>query len=77
VAGILSTLPFGIGAADAILVTVLAGYGIAVGDSATAAVLLRAVSTLPQALAGLVAYLRLDRGSLLAPGVVTTEQEDR
>jgi len=77
VAGILSTLPFGIGAADAILVTVLAGYGIAVGDSATAAVLLRAVSTLPQALAGLVAYLRLDRGSLLAPGVVSTDQEDR
>ena len=61
VAGILSTLPFGIGAADAIMVTVLAGYGVSVGDSATAAVLLRAVSTLPQALAGLVAYMRLNR----------------
>jgi uncharacterized protein (TIRG00374 family) len=68
VAGILSTLPFGIGAADAILVTVLAGYGVSVGDSATAAVLLRAVSTVPQALAGLVAYLKLDRGSLLTAG---------
>jgi uncharacterized protein (TIRG00374 family) len=61
VAGILSTLPFGIGAADAIMVTVLAGYGVSVGVSATAAVLLRAVSTLPQALAGLVAYMRLNR----------------
>jgi len=59
VAGILSTLPFGLGAADAILVTVLAGYGIAVGDGATVAVLSRAVSTLPQALAGLFEYLRL------------------
>ncbi len=59
VAGILSTLPFGLGAADAILVTVLAGYGVNVADSAVTAVLFRAVSTLPQALAGLVAYLRL------------------
>ena len=75
VAGILSTLPFGIGAADAILVTVLAGYGVSVGDSATAAVLLRAVSTVPQALAGLVAYLRLDRGSLLPAGANGESEE--
>jgi uncharacterized protein (TIRG00374 family) len=59
VAGILSTLPFGLGAADAILVTVLAGYGVNLADSAVTAVLFRAVSTLPQALAGLVAYVRL------------------
>ena len=59
VGGILSTLPFGLGAADAVLVTVLAGYGVTVADSATAAVLLRAISTLPLALAGLVAYIRV------------------
>ena len=59
VAGILSTLPFGLGAADAILVAALSGYGVSVADAATAAVLLRAVSTLPQALAGLLAYARL------------------
>ena len=59
-AGILSTLPFGLGASDAAVVTFLAGYGLAVGESATVAVLLRAVSTLPQALAGLVAYVKLD-----------------
>ena len=53
VGGILSTLPFGLGAADAILVTVLAGYGVSVADSATAAVLFRAASTIPQALAGI------------------------
>jgi len=59
VAGILSTLPFGLGAADAILVAVLSTYGVSVADSATTAVLFRAVSTLPLALAGLVAYARL------------------
>ena len=75
VAGILSTLPFGLGAADAILVTVLAGYGVAVGESATAAVLLRAVSTVPQALAGLVAYARLDRGVMHGPAAVAGGRE--
>lgn len=57
VAGILSTLPFGIGSADAILVTVFAGYGVTVSLAATVAVLLRAVTTLPQGLAGLAGYL--------------------
>ena len=61
VAGILSTLPFGIGSADAILITVFAGYGVTVTLAATVAVLLRAVTTLPQALAGLVAYLLVDQ----------------
>jgi uncharacterized protein (TIRG00374 family) len=58
VAGILSTLPFGLGAADAILVAVLSSYGVSIADSATTAVLFRAVSTLPLALAGLIAYAR-------------------
>ena len=61
VAGILSTLPFGIGSADAILVAVFAGYGVTVTLAATVAVLLRAVTTLPQALAGLAAYLLVDQ----------------
>jgi uncharacterized membrane protein YbhN (UPF0104 family) len=59
VAGIFSTLPFGLGAADAILVALLSGYGVGLADSATAAVLFRAVSTLPLALAGLMAYKRV------------------
>jgi uncharacterized protein (TIRG00374 family) len=63
VAGILSTLPFGIGSADAILVTVFAGYGVTVSLAATVAVLLRAVTTLPQGLAGLAAYLMVDKPS--------------
>ena len=69
VGGILSTLPFGLGATDAILVTVLAGYGVTIGDSATVAVLLRAVSTLPQALGGLAAYLGLDGRAAAVPAV--------
>ncbi len=62
VAGILSTLPFGLGSADAILVTLFAGYGVTVTLAATVAVLLRAVTTLPQALAGLAAYAIVGNG---------------
>jgi uncharacterized protein (TIRG00374 family) len=61
VAGIISTLPFGIGSQDAILVTVFAGYGVTIALAASAAVLLRATTTLPMALAGLVAYLMVDQ----------------
>lgn len=76
VGGILSTLPFGLGAADATLVAVLAGYGVSVPDSATAAVLNRAISTLPLALAGLVAYMRLDaRASSDSASVAASEGE--
>jgi len=63
VAGILSTLPFGLGSADAILVTLFAGYGVTVTLAATVAVLLRAVTTVPQALAGLAAYAMVQKGS--------------
>ena len=60
-AGIISTLPFGIGSQDAILVTVFAGYGVTVSLAASAAVLMRATTTIPMALAGLVAYLMVDK----------------
>ena len=75
VAGILSTLPFGLGAADAILVAALAGYGVSVADSATAAVLFRAVSTLPLALAGLVAYMRIGRPVATEQAAAEAESE--
>lgn len=61
VAGIISTLPFGIGSQDAILVTVFAGYGVTVSLAASAAVLLRGTTTIPLALAGLAAYLMVDK----------------
>jgi uncharacterized membrane protein YbhN (UPF0104 family) len=75
VAGILSTLPFGLGAADAILVAALSGYGVSVADAATAAVLFRAVSTLPQALAGLFAYTRLGGRAGSEPAALAAESE--
>jgi uncharacterized protein (TIRG00374 family) len=55
--GILSTLPFGLGASDAVIVALLAAYGVTVATAAAVAVLMRATSTLPQAVAGLFAYL--------------------
>ena len=63
VGGTISTVPFGIGSMDAVMVTVLATYGVTVATSATVAVLLRGASTLPQAIAGLVAYYALNRGA--------------
>ncbi len=67
VAGIISTLPFGIGSQDAILVTVFAGYGVTVSLAASAAVLMRATTTIPLALAGLAAYLTTQRPLLASP----------
>lgn len=61
VAGIISTLPFGIGSQDAVLVTVFAGYGVTVSLAATMAVLLRAATTLPQALAGVAGYMLVEK----------------
>jgi uncharacterized protein (TIRG00374 family) len=66
VAGILSTLPFGLGPADVIVVTLLAKVGVAVTAAASVAVLMRAVTTLPMALAGLAAYLILERARVPA-----------
>ena len=59
--GILSTLPFGIGTTDAVFVGVLAEYGVTLALAATVALLLRAVATIPQVLAGLIAYGTRDR----------------
>jgi uncharacterized protein (TIRG00374 family) len=57
--GILSTLPFGLGATDAVIVALLAAYGVTVATAAAVAVLLRATTTFPQAVAGLFAYMLL------------------
>ena len=61
VAGTLSSLPFGLGPSDAVVVTLLAQVGVEVAAGASVAVLLRAVTTLPLSLAGLGAYLVLER----------------
>ena len=71
VAGILSTLPFGLGSADAVVVTLLARLGVALTAAASVAVLLRAVTTLPMALAGLASYLVLEHAHV--PAVAQSE----
>ncbi len=70
--GILSTLPFGLGATDAVFVALLAGYGVTVADATAIAVLLRATSTLPQAVAGLVAYVSMHAGTAAEPALEET-----
>jgi hypothetical protein len=67
--GILSTLPFGIGTTDAVVVGALAGYGVNLALAATAAVLLRGVATIPQALAGMIAYATLERHATVMSSV--------
>ncbi|HUY73668.1 MAG TPA: lysylphosphatidylglycerol synthase transmembrane domain-containing protein [Candidatus Baltobacterales bacterium] len=71
--GILSTLPFGIGTTDAVVVGVLAGYGVNLAIAATVALLLRAVATIPQALGGMIAYATLEsHDSVMASGEAAT-----
>jgi uncharacterized protein (TIRG00374 family) len=60
-AGVLSALPFGLGAADAVLVLLLASQGVAAPIASAAAIILRAVTTLPLGLAGTASWIYLGR----------------
>lgn len=71
--GILSTLPFGLGTTDAVVVGILAGYGVNLALAATVALLLRATATIPQALAGMIAYATLaGHDTVMAPAEAAT-----
>ncbi len=59
VAGVLSALPFGLGAADVILVVLLGAQGVATTDAGAAALLLRLVATLPLGIVGTISWLQL------------------
>lgn len=56
-AGILSGLPLGLGATDAVMVSLLGVYGAGAPASATVVVLLRGLINLPTGILGLLAYL--------------------
>jgi uncharacterized protein (TIRG00374 family) len=58
-AGVISALPFGLGAADAVLVVLLVAQGVAAPTAAAAAVVLRSVATLPLGIAGTISWIRL------------------
>ena len=59
VAGVISALPFGLGAADVVLVLLLGAQGVAATDAGAAVLLLRLTATLPLGIVGSIAWLRL------------------
>jgi uncharacterized protein (TIRG00374 family) len=62
VAGVLSALPFGLGAADVVLTGLLAALGVPAPAAGAAALLLRATVTLPLGLIGTASWIVLNRG---------------
>jgi uncharacterized protein (TIRG00374 family) len=62
IAGVLSALPFGLGAADVVMTALLAAIGVPAAAAAAAALLLRATVTLPLGLAGTASWIALNRG---------------
>ncbi len=63
IAGVLSALPFGLGAADAVIAIVLVGFGIPATSAALMTVLMRLVGTLPTGVIGTLSYVYLNRTS--------------
>jgi hypothetical protein len=61
VGGVISALPFGLGAADLLLTGILAAVGVPVASAAAAALLLRATVTLPLGLVGTASWIVLSR----------------
>lgn len=67
-AGVISALPFGLGAADAVLVILLVAQGVDAATAGAAAIVLRAVTTLPLGIAGTASWILLGKRA----GVVGT-----
>jgi uncharacterized protein (TIRG00374 family) len=78
IAGVISALPFGLGAADVVMTGLLTLIGVPSSVAAAAALLLRATVTLPLGLAGTAAWISLSRGEDVAaanaPGTEASEQ---
>ena len=56
-AGVLSGLPLGLGATDAVMVSLLSAYGVDLSAAAAIAILVRVLINLPTGILGLIAYL--------------------
>jgi uncharacterized protein (TIRG00374 family) len=63
IAGVLSALPFGLGAADLVMTGLLALLGVPAAAAGATALLLRATMTLPLGLVGTASWIVLNRGS--------------
>ncbi len=61
--GVLSGLPLGLGASDAVMVSLLNAYGVELAAAAAIAVLVRVLINLPNGIFGLIAYLLAVRQS--------------
>jgi uncharacterized protein (TIRG00374 family) len=61
--GVLSGLPLGLGASDAVMVSLLNAYGVDLAAAAAIAVLVRVLINLPSGVFGLIAYLLAVRQS--------------
>ena len=67
IAGVLSALPFGLGATDLVLTGLLVQLGVDASVAAAATLLLRVTVTLPLGLAGTASWVALSRGSEATP----------
>jgi uncharacterized protein (TIRG00374 family) len=67
-AGMASGLPFGLGAADVVMVSLLSAYGMDASDAAVAVILMRLLVNLPAGLLGVGGYLLTLRQTSPAAG---------
>lgn len=71
IAGVVSALPFGLGAADVVMTALLAALGVPAAAAGAAALLLRATVTLPLGLAGTASWIALNREPEAQPARTT------
>jgi len=74
-AGMLSGLPLGLGAGDAVMVSLLSAYGVDVKEAGAVTILVRCLINLPTGLFGLTAYLITLRQRSASPGREQTPEE--
>lgn len=72
-AGVISALPFGLGATDLVLVILLGSLGVEAATAGAATLLLRLVTTLPLGILGTVSWVVLNRGEDGVPSVADAE----
>lgn len=77
ITGVVSALPFGLGAADVVMTTLLAVLGVPPAAAGAAALLLRATVTLPLGLVGTASWIALNRGPEATPEATAAEMIDR
>lgn len=76
IAGVLSALPFGLGAADVVIAAILIWAGVGAPEAGLITVLQRLVATLPTGLIGAASYLYLMRSGPALDRAVPTERPD-